>query len=179
MQVEVIDTFVQNDVSITTGIIGNLFGDDAKLVNTIKSSLEINERLIEIANNGWNYEDFSNLGTEDQSSLIKQSNDQILSVLGKAPTVFIPPLEKFNDDTISALQENNIYYLSSSVRNDPPPYRLNGSDFYHFPGGPAIGKYDPLLGAIKGESHEKTLASIQAYIEKYGFAVVTLSLITI
>ena len=174
VQIEVLDTFIRNDVSVTTGIIGNLFGYDAKLVNTIKNSLEVNERLIEIANNGWNYEDFSNLGAQDQSSLIKQSNERISSVLGKAPTVFIPPLEKFNDDTISALNENNIYYISSSVRNDPPPYRLNGSDFYHFPGGPSVGKYDPLFGAIKGESHEKTLASIQAYIEKYGFAVVTL-----
>jgi len=174
VQTAVLDTFFIKGASVTAGIIGNLFGDDAKLVNTIKSSLEIDEQLIEIANNGWNYEDFSNMGKQDQSSLIKQSNDQISSVLGKTPTVFIPPLEKFNDDTILALQENNIYYISSSVSKDPPPYRLNGSDFYHFPGGPSVGKYDPLVGAIKGESHEKTLASIQAYIEKYGFAVVTL-----
>ena len=174
VQAAVLNTFFIKGATVTAGIIGNLFGNDLKLVDTIKSSLEINDQSIEIANNGWNYEDFSNLGMQDQSLLIKQSNDQITSVLGKAPTVFIPPLEKFNDDTISALIENGIYYISSSVLKDPPPYRLNGSDFYHFPGGPAVGKYDPILGAIKGETHEKTLASIQAYLDKYGFAVVTL-----
>ena len=174
VQIEVIDTFIRNDVSVTTGIIGNLFGYDAKLVNYIKNSLEKNEKLIEIANNGWDYEDFSRLTVEEQSSLIKQSNDQITTVLGKAPTVFIPPLEKFNDGTILALIENDIKYISSSVKKDPPPYRLNDTDFYHFPGGPSVGKYNPIIGAIKGVNHEETLAEVQAYLDKYGFAVVTL-----
>ncbi|MCH7647880.1 MAG: polysaccharide deacetylase family protein, partial [Thaumarchaeota archaeon] len=174
VQIKVIDTFLQKDASVTTGIIGNLFGYDAKLVDAIKNSLEKNEKLIEIANNGWNYEDFSRLTVEEQSSLIKKSNDQISSVLGKAPTVFIPPLENFNDDTISALNENNIKYISSSVKKDPPPYQLNDTDFYHFPGGPSVGKYNPIIGAIKGVNHEETLAEVQAYLDKYGFAVVTL-----
>ena len=174
VQIKVIDTFLQKDASVTTGIIGNLFGYDAKLVDAIKNSLEKNEKLIEIANNGWNYEDFSRLTVEEQSSLIKKSNDQITTVLGKAPTVFIPPLEKFNDDTISALNENNIKYISSSVKKDPPPYQLNDTDFYHFPGGPSVGKYNPIIGAIKGVNHEETLAEVQAYLDKYGFAVVTL-----
>jgi len=174
VQIEVLNTFFIKGATLTVGIIGNLFGNDAKLVDTIKSTLEINEQLIEIANNGWSYEDFTSLGVKDQSSLIKQSNDKITSVLGKAPTVFIPPLEKFNDDTILALVENDIKYISSSVKKDPPPYRLNGTDFYHFPGGPSVGKYDTILGAIKGETHEKTLSDIQAYLDKYGFAVVTL-----
>ena len=174
VQIKVIDTFLQKDASVTTGIIGNLFGYDAKLVDYIKNSLEKNEKLIEIANNGWNYEDFSRLTVDEQSSLIKKSNDQITTVLGKAPTVFIPPLEKFNDDTISALNENNIKYISSSVKKDPPPYQLNDTDFYHFPGGPSVGKYNPIIGAIKGVNHEETLAEVQAYLDKYGFAVVTL-----
>jgi len=174
VQTAVLDTFFIKGATVTAGIIGNLFGNDVKLVDTIKTSLEINDQLIEIANNGWSYEDFTSLGVQDQSSLIKQSNDRITSVLGKAPTVFIPPLEKFNDDTISALIENDIKYISSSVKKDPPPYRLNGTDFYHFPGGPSVGKYDTIVGAIKGETHEETFADIQAYLDKYGFAVVTL-----
>ncbi|MCH7647785.1 MAG: polysaccharide deacetylase family protein, partial [Thaumarchaeota archaeon] len=174
VQIAVLNTFFIKGVTVTAGIIGNLFGNDAMLVDTIKSSLEINDQLIEIANNGWSYEDFTSLTKEEQSSLIKQSNDKITSVLGKAPTVFIPPLEKFNDGTISALIENDIKYISSSITKDPPPYRLNGTDFYHFPGGPAVGKYDIILGAIKGETHEETFADIQAYLDKYGFAVVTL-----
>ena len=174
VQIAVLDTFFIKGATVTVGIIGNLFGNDVKLVDTIKNSLKINDQLIEIANNGWSYEDFTSLTKDEQSSLIKQSNDKITSVLGKAPTVFIPPLEKFNDGTISALIENDIRYISSSVKKDPPPYLLNGTDFYHFPGGPSIGKYDTILGAIKGETHEETFADIQAYLDKYGFAVVTI-----
>ena len=174
VQTAVLNTFFIKGATVTAGIIGNLFGNDVKLVNTIKSTLEINDQLIEIANNGWSYEDFTSLTKDEQSSLIKQSNDKITSILGKAPTVFIPPLEKFNDGTISALIENDIKYISSSIKKDPPPYQLNGTDFYHFPGGPSVGKYDTILGAIKGETHEKTFADIQAYLDKYGFAVVTL-----
>ena len=174
VQIEVIDTFIRNDVSVTTGIIGNLFGYDAKLVDYIKNSLEKNEKLIEIANNGWDYEDFTSFTKEEQSSLIKQSNEQITTVLGKAPTVFIPPLEKFNDGTISALIENDIKYISSSIQKDPPPYRLSGAKFYHFPEGTTIGKFDRSLGIIKGTNHEQTLAEVQINLEKYGFAVVTM-----
>ena len=174
VQVAVLNTFFLKGATVTAGIIGDIFGNDAKLVDTIKSTLEISDQTIEIANNGWSYEDFTSLTKDEQSSLIKQSNDKITSVLGKAPTVFIPPLEKFNDGTISALIENDINYISSSIKKDPPPYRLNGTDFYHFPGGPSVGKYDSILGAIKGETHEETLADIQAHLDKYGFAVVTL-----
>ena len=81
VQVKVIDTFVQNDVRITTGIIGNLFGNDADLVDYIKNSLQENKKSNEIAINGWSYEDFTSLTKNEQSSLIKQSNDKITSVL--------------------------------------------------------------------------------------------------
>ena len=175
VQTTVLNTFFIKDAPVTAGIIGNLFGNDLKIVDAIKSSLGINDESIEIANNGWAYEDFTSLTKDEQSSLIKQSNEKITSSLGKAPTVFIPPLEKFNDGTISALIENDISYISSSITKDPPPYRLNGTDFYHFPGGPSMGKYDPIVGAIKGETHEETLEDIQAYLAKYGFAVVTLT----
>jgi len=111
---------------------------------------------------------------EEQSALIKQGNDRMSSVLGKTPSVFIPPLENFNDATISALRENDIKYISSSPKKDPPPYQLSGSEFYHFPRSAAVGKFDPTLGVIKGVNHEETLAEVQVNLEKYGFAVVSL-----
>jgi len=174
VQIEVIDTFIQNDASITTGIIGNLFGNDAKLVDYIKNSLQENEKSIEIANNGLDYEDFTSFTKGEQSSLIKQSNDQITSSLGKTPTVFIPPFENFNDGTISALIENDIKYISSSIQKDPPPYRLSGAKFYHFPWSSAIGQFDPNLGVIVGSDHTATLAEIELNIEEHDFAVVTM-----
>ncbi|GFN40358.1 MAG: hypothetical exported protein, partial [Marine Group I thaumarchaeote] len=52
VQIGIIDTFVRKDSPITTGIVGNLFGNDVKLVDYIKNTLEKNGQLIEIANNG-------------------------------------------------------------------------------------------------------------------------------
>jgi len=174
VQIGIIDTFVRKGFPITTGIVGNLFGNDVKLVDYIKNTLEKNGQLIEIANNGWEYEDFSDLTSEEQSSLIKQSNEQILSVLGTVPVVFIPPYENFNDATILALRENNISHISSTIQKDPSPYQLSNLELYHFPGGAVIGKFNPESGVIELISYEETFSEVQKILDEHGFAVVTL-----
>ncbi len=174
VQIEIIDTLVRKDSPITTGIIGNLFGNDVKLVDYIKNTLEKNGQLIEIANNGWEYEDFSDLTSEEQSSLIKQSNDQISSVLGTTPVVFIPPYENFNDATILALRENNINHISSTIQKDPPPYQLGNLELYHFPSGAVTGKYNPESGVIELIPYEETFSEVQKILDQYGFTVITL-----
>ena len=174
VQIEVFDIFKRKRIPITTGIIGNLFGNDVKLVDYIKNTLEDNDQLIEIANNGWSYEDFTVLTSEEQSSLIKQGNDHISSVLGITPDVFIPPYEKFNDATILALQENKINYISSTIQNDPPPYPFSGLELYHFPEGAVISQYKPELGATESIPFDETFSQIQKTLDQHGFAVVTI-----
>jgi len=174
VQIEIIDTFVRKGFPITTGIVGNLFGNDVKLVDYIKNTLEKNGQLIEIANNGWGYEDFTDFTSEEQSSLIKQSNEQILSVLDTAPAVFIPPYENFNAATILALRENNISYISSTIQKDPPPYQLSNLELYHFPSGAVTGKFNPESGVIELIPYEETFSEVQKILDEYGFAVVTL-----
>lgn len=174
VQIEVINIFKRKAIPITVGIIANLFGNDVKLVDYIKNTLEDNDQLIEIANNGWNYEDFTVLTSEEQISLIKQGNDHISSVLGTTPDVFIPPYEKFNDATILALQENKINYISSTIQNDPPPYPFSGLELYHFPEGVVISQYKPELGATESIPFDETFYQIQKTLDQHGFAVVTM-----
>jgi len=174
VQIEIIDTFVRKGSPITTGIVGNLFGNDVKLVDYIKNTLEKNGQLIEIANNGWEYEDFTDLTSEEQSSLIKQSNDQILSVLDTTPAVFIPPYENFNAATISALRENNINHISSTIQKDPPPYQLSNLELYHFPSGAVTGKFNPESGVIDLIPSEETFSEVQKILDQHGFTVITL-----
>ena len=174
VQIEIIDMFVRKDSPITTGIVGNLFGNDIKLVDYIKNTLEKNGQLIEIANNGFEYEDFTDLTSEEQSSLIKQSNDQISSVLGTAPVVFIPPYENFNDATILALHENNISHISSTIQKDPPPYQLSNLELYHFPSGAVTSKFNPESGVIELIPYEETFSEVQKILDQYGFTVITL-----
>jgi len=173
VQIEVLDTFKRKGIPITTGVIGNLFGNDVKLVDYLKNTLE-DYQLVEIANNGWNYEDFTVLTSEEQSSLIKQGNDHLSSVLGTTPDVFIPPFEKFNDATILALDENKINRISSTIQNDPPPYPFSGLELYHFPAGVAISQYKPELGATESIPFDETFSQIQKTLDKHGFAVVTM-----
>jgi len=174
VQIEVFNIFKRKGIPITAGIIGNLFGNDVKLVDYIKNTLKDNDQLIEIANNGWNYEDFTVLTSEEQSSLIKQGNDQISSVLGITPDVFIPPFEKFNDATILALNENKINHISSTIQNDPPPYPFSGLELYHFPEGAVISQYKPELGATESIPFDETFSQIQETLDQHGFAVVTI-----
>jgi len=173
VQIAVIDVFVQYDAGVTIGIVGNSFGDDTKLVSNIEKALAGNSKLIEIANNGWNVEDFTILTMEEQSTLIRQANDNITNVLGVTPTVFIPPFENFDAATILALGDNNISHISSSIVKDPPPYSLSDSETYHFPRGPTTGKYVPGIGLFEVVQYQETLADIQETIDSHGFAVVT------
>src|SRR3990170_1833599 len=59
VQIEIMNTFQKNNKSLTVGIIGNYFGNDTAIVNFLKEKLENNTSSLEIANHGWNHEDFT------------------------------------------------------------------------------------------------------------------------
>jgi len=76
-QIAVIDLFESQNASFTIGIIGNHFGNDTKLVDHIKEVMKNsanNNFKIEIANHGWNHEDFRQFSKEQQSELLNKSN---------------------------------------------------------------------------------------------------------
>ncbi|MCV0409958.1 pentapeptide repeat-containing protein [Nitrosopumilus sp.] len=173
VQIDVIDTFIRNNAGLTVGVIGELFGQDAKLTNYLKTKINVNNN-IEIANNGWSYDKFSELTESEQNAQLKQSNDHIKNILDKSPSGFIPPFDIFNQNTISSLNSNNMKYISSNVQNDPPPYNPK-SEIRHFPASSAIGTYTVEFNVIQGVDHEKTLKDIQTSLERDGFAVVALS----
>ncbi len=175
VQIRILDTFLQNDSPVTAGIVANKFGEDKKLVNHIKTTLENESPLIEIANNGWNYEDFIDLASQKQSSIISQSVEKISSVLGTKPKVFIPPYEHFNEATISALKENNVKYINSDIKNDPPPYNNDQGELNHFPSSAATGRFNAFTGIIEPNSHQEIYAEVQKSLDEHGFAVVTVA----
>ncbi|MFQ5497618.1 MAG: pentapeptide repeat-containing protein [Nitrosopumilus sp.] len=173
VQMGVIDTFVQNNAGVTVGIIGELFGNDAKLTNYLTNKIQGNNG-IEIANNGWSYNSFTDFSETEQNNQIKQSNEHLANIFGETPTVFIPPNNRFNENTILALNSNNMKYISSNIVNDPPPYDFK-SNIQHFPAGAVTGKYSTEFNLIQGVNHEKTLSEIQENLNRDGFSVVTLS----
>lgn len=173
VQIKVMETFYEKETPVTIGIIGNHFGKDEKLVNSVKNFVNANFDL-EIANHGWEHEDFAKYNKNEQSELLKKSNDALTEILGVTPTTFIPPLNSFNEDTLYAMTENGLKYFSTELDESDAVYQVSGFSVYHFPEGAATGKLNKEISLFEGLSHEETLSDIHTSIENYGFAVVTL-----
>ncbi|MGI0026838.1 MAG: polysaccharide deacetylase family protein, partial [Nitrosopumilaceae archaeon] len=172
VQTKIIDTFQQKNASLTIGIIANYLGHDSKIINDIKQKLETNNTKIEIANHGWNHEDFTQFSREQQSILMKNSNDKINSIFGITPSVFIPPFNTLNSDTMAAFLENNFQYISANTTQDPPSYVIKNNLIYHLPGTAKTG--DRNYTSWYSENHKQTFVEIMSSLQKYGYAVVVM-----
>src|SRR5690349_17596129 len=134
VQTKIIDTFHEKNASLTIGIIGNHIGQDSKLIDNIKSKLGKTPEL-EIANHGWNHEDFTQFSREQQSVLMKNTNNEINSLFGITPSVFIPPFNTINSDIMIASLENNFQYISANTTQDvPSSFFIKNTGMYHLPG---------------------------------------------
>lgn len=173
VQTKIVDTFQQKNASITLGIIGNSFGSDAKLTGYIQDKIKTNPS-IEIANNGWKFEDFTTYSKSGQSSLIKQSNDKIFSLLGITPEVFIPPYGKINNGTFDAMYENNITTLSANTLTYHTVYSTSNA-IHRFPATVSTGYINSGNGTLHRLTNDEMFTNIQNSIHDYGFAVVTIS----
>ena len=173
VQMSIMDTFQEKNASLTIGIIGNSFGSDAKLTGYVQDKIKTNPS-IEIANNGWKFEDFTSYGKSEQSSLIKQSNDKIFSLLGITPTVFIPPYGKINNDTFDAMYENNITTLSENTQTYHTVYSTLNT-IHRFPATVSTGYINSGNGTLQRLTNDEALTNIQNSLHDYGFAVVTIS----
>lgn len=174
VQIEIINTFQEKNASLTIGIIGNYFGEDARLVTYIHAILLSSSTTIEVANHGWNHEDFTLVQKQQQSELMKRTNDKIIQTLGAKSVSFIAPFNAINKDTLLAMQENNLRFVSANVTRDPPPYLLEDQILYHLPGTTFTGNLNDNDTAWFNKSHTETFADIQENLDSYGFAVVML-----
>jgi peptidoglycan/xylan/chitin deacetylase (PgdA/CDA1 family) len=170
VQIEVMEIFDKKNLPLTIGIIGNQFGEDPKIFSYVNQSTSKN--LFEIANHGWNHENFTEFDLQIQTLLIKQTNNKLEQMFGIRPSVFIPPYNEFNNDTIYAMKKNHITHFSSSTTLSVPPFPLTNSQLYHFPEAAHTGKLSPSSTLFVPVNHKQTLSQIQQSISDYGFAVV-------
>jgi len=170
VQIEIMETFAKKNLPLTVGIIGNQFGDDPEIFSYINQTIPNN--LLEIANHGWNHENFTTFDSQVQTLLMKQTNNKLLKMFSQIPSVFIPPYNQFNNDTISAMKENNFSHFSSSTTLSSPPFPLENSTLYHFPEAAHTGELAPSSTLFVPVNHKLTLSQIQTSISDYGFAIV-------
>lgn len=174
----IVDTFEQKNASLTIGIIGNAFGDDPKITLFLKEKIAPRTNsafAIEVANHGWNHEDFTQFSRQEQSILIQKTDKKIMDILNTKPHVFIPPYNRLNDDTISALLENDFKVLSANTTLHPPSVLSNTSDsILHFPFNALTGDLNDDNTIWVGYPHEMTFEAINASIGELGYTVVTM-----
>ena len=199
-QMEIIRTFEKHNASLTIGIIGNLTGNDRVLVAFLKEKISAgsnennsNGFALEVANHGWAHEDFTLLDKEEQSILVEKTNDKILNILNIKPKTFIPPFNRLNNDTLDALRENHMNYISgnamaypaSTLTNDlqnrstndnntvtgPTP---NNDAIFHFPSLATTGDINADYLEWFGNSHDDVFTDVNASMHRLGYAVVTM-----
>jgi peptidoglycan-N-acetylglucosamine deacetylase len=197
VSLHIIQTFQNNNASLTIGIIGNYFGNDLYLVSNLKDKIDNNDTTsnnpnptLEIANHGWNHEDFTSFSRDEQYSLIQKSNEKIFEKLRVTPIVFIPPYNNLNNDTLAAAQENGMKYISantttstpSSLATLPVTYSNQSSTLEsgtentiaNFPSLAATGDINSDNTKWVGYSHEDTFKAVKQSMSSLGYAVVTM-----
>ena len=169
-QIGLMDTFMQKNASLTLGIIAKVFGNDSKLVNYVKNQASQSN---DIGINGWGFEDFTTFNETQQESLLEQSKSKLLSVIGVSPSIFVPPYGKVNQDTFQAMENNGIHYITGTTYVAPP---MDLADKIHnIPATVFTGYYHLNNGTLAITTNDMIMSQIQASIQNYGFADVTLN----
>ena len=170
VQTKIIDIFDKKNASLTIGIIGNAFGNDAKLTDNIKSKIDTGK--IDVAINGWSFEDFTTDTEYQQVQLLEQSKNKISTIFGTTPSIFIPPYGKSNNDTFYAMINNDIYFISGNAdTNTPlalvgkihsyPPTVFTDTSQYH--------------NANQSDINSKIMSDIRNSVKVNGYAIVTIN----
>ena len=172
VQMELIDTFLENKVKLTIGVIGAKIGNDPKLTTFLKYNKD--NPYLKFANHGWKHEDFTQFSKDGQENLMLLTNEKISNLFGVDTKLFVPPQNKFNDKTISALNALGFTHYSSDLIFSEGPFPLYGQKLYNFPETAYTGKLNEEGIKFVGTSHQITLDQIDQSIDEFGFAVVTL-----
>jgi peptidoglycan/xylan/chitin deacetylase (PgdA/CDA1 family) len=171
VQIGYVNTFVEKNIPLTVAIMADSFGNDQKITNVIKDAT--NKNKLEIASHGVGNAPFTDFPKEKQGDLLKQSIVEILDSVGVRPQIFVPPQNKYNDDTKQALVENKFTHLSSNILSgESPPFPLKGETLYKFPETATTGKYNLEQNLFVGLASNDTYLDAIDSLEKYGFAVI-------
>jgi peptidoglycan/xylan/chitin deacetylase (PgdA/CDA1 family) len=168
VQIKMIDSFDSKDAGITVGIIGKTFGNDSKLVEYLKSKTQTGN--IDIAINGWSFEDYTTFTKDQQANLLQQSKTKMSNILGVTPTVFIPPYGKTNNDTLYAMSSNNMGIISGSAVVIQPDLAEN---IHSYPANVFSGVL--VQNTNQSMLNERIMSSIKDAIHSSGYAIVTLN----
>jgi peptidoglycan/xylan/chitin deacetylase (PgdA/CDA1 family) len=175
-QIAIMNIFKELNESLTVGIIANHFGTHPPIFDFIKSNAFPTEPsptnwVLELAEHGYDHENFTAFNYSMQFSLLQKSNDNFRAWFnGWTPKGFIPPFNLYNEDTVAALIANGYTHISAEVDLDPSPYSFdNFTTFYRTPIEASTNDQEDDFNFI-GVTHNTTYDQIISQLANYGFA---------
>jgi len=177
VQATVMDQFVQKNQKLSIGPIMNYFGADSVVVNKALSGY--NSGLFEVFVHGWDHVDYTQLSLSTQTSTLQQSQSKMQSIFGSTSTVFVPPYNAFNANTLTALKNTGFKIISAAEYTDSYPYFVadgtsnivDSQGLAHLPESIGFVEYDN-DNTIRIPTSQ-ILAAIDSSIASKGYAVVT------
>src|SRR3954454_5959784 len=188
-QIAPMDLFLSKNQSLSLGLIMNGLGNDSKIINKVKEGF--NRGLFELALHGWNHTDYTKLSEQEQSKSLDLANTKLVSLFSNKSSIFIPPENAFNNDTLKAMQQNGIEVIStagyaedafdggksifnaSSISiNQSNGASSNHSLVFHLPETSSFKNYDQ--GKWIKNPVNSIISNVTDNINKYGYAVITL-----
>lgn len=163
-QLYLLNHSITNSVPLSLAVIAGQFGEDKEIVEKTKLAATMGS---EVASHGWKHENFADYSLEEQSALLSKSKQNIEEIFSIETTVFIPPMFKFNADTLTAMSAND-YTLISTYTQNAEPGLLSG--IISLPGTVQLSTLDGEIWNIK--SAASVQEDISASVNKYGFAII-------
>jgi len=181
-QTKIMDLFLSKREPLTMGLVMHRFGNDTLVLNKISEGYK--KGLFELALHGWEHKNYSDLSEQEQKNSLYKANEKMQTIFGKKSDIFIPPYNKFNNDTINAVKKLGIKIISSSIM-DQYRFDLGNSTFMsnakkqnsssaqgiHYM--PYTTDFKDFVGTAQIKFPiEVIFKNINANIEKYGYAIV-------
>ena len=94
----------------------NEIGNDSKIIDKVKEGF--NKGLFELALHGWKHTDYSKLSEPEQTKSLGMAKARLNTIFLINASIFIPPEDGFNLDTIKAMQQNDLRVISGSMHSE-------------------------------------------------------------
>lgn len=171
-QTLLMDYFISKKAGMTLGVVSGMIGDDQRLLDRIQHG--VNLGLFEVALHGWNNENMSKMDYQQQLDLLQRGRDRLGDIFqGTTIVTLIPPMNEFNDDTLSACEDSGFGFISASILTYSAGSESTVKQFHE-----TVETADYRSGfegsAWMPYSAERIIESIKDSLDKYSFAVVTI-----
>lgn len=170
IQKTVLSTYIHMHTKVTPAVVMVKYGNDTGVVETVKAGQRTG--LFEVALHGWHHDNFSAKTLDEQTSDMAKANAKLERLNGVRSNIFVAPYDAVNNDTLKAMQANNLTVLSADANQLPSvfPQIDNETGIANVPFTVNFIDQNRPLQA-NGKTSQQILEEIRASIDTNGYAV--------